>query len=143
MIGEAVLPVTFLISHLSQLTRFADQFARRSGLAGSAGSESLSRLPFILPALPRGLTTVFFMNNFFSPHQAARVALQPAALRRGQPRAPNSQHRGPGTYPRSKRAPSFLHPSSVLHTLPLPPAPEAGASSLLQGSASSHPDSRA
>lgn len=39
--GDAVLWVTFLISHLFQLMRFADQFARQSGLAADARSEFL------------------------------------------------------------------------------------------------------
>jgi len=61
--------------------RFADRFARRSGCAGDARSEFLSRLPLILHALPHGLTIVFFMNNLLSPHQAVGVTLQPLALR--------------------------------------------------------------
>lgn len=74
--------MTFLIFHLFQLMRFADQFARQSGLAGNARSEFLSCLPLVLHALPHGLTIVFFMNNLFSPHQAVCVTPQPPALQR-------------------------------------------------------------
>lgn len=62
--------------------RFADQFARQSGLTGNARSEFLSCLPLVLHALPRSLTIVFFMNNLFSPHQVVCVTLQPPALQR-------------------------------------------------------------
>lgn len=41
IIGDAVLQATFLIFHLFQLVRFADQFARQSSLAGDARSEFL------------------------------------------------------------------------------------------------------
>lgn len=75
--------MTFLIFHLFQLMRFADQFARQSGLAGNARAEFLSRLPLILHTLPHSLTMVLFMNNLFSLHQAVGVTLQPLALQRG------------------------------------------------------------
>lgn len=74
--------MTFFIFHLFQLTRFADQFARQSGLSGNARAEFLSRLPVILHMLLHSLTIVLFMNNLFSLHQAAGVTLQPLALQR-------------------------------------------------------------
>lgn len=61
---------------------FADQFARQSARAGDARSELPSRLPLTLHALLHGLTTVFFMSNLSSPHQAAHVTLQLPAVQR-------------------------------------------------------------